>query len=305
MCQINPMNEFRAIYDTVQKTCLPREARFLWHTLFACANERQKRNPSTGAWEWPDGFFPVSVEELKLKSAFDKRSILKARETLKEMGFIDFVPGEGNCKPALYRLFYLTRDRYKSVPAPVPDPVPDLVPDPVPDPVPDLVPDPVPDPVPIYKDIDIEKEKEKDNRKTGEDDNVFQMVDETCARVCASVARYEADKAESPTMREYRYSEIMRSFEYCFGREPKRPELERLVNYSRRNDFEPDMVLLALNQAARYDADSPVEYAISIMKEWHFFNWHQPMQIEKDWADVLKANEKYWEERDYREECGT
>ena len=297
MCQINPMNEFRAIYDTVQKTCLPREARFLWHTLFACANERQKRNPSTGAWEWPDGFFPVSVEELKLKSALDKRSILKARETLKEMGFIDFVPGEGNCKPASYRLFYLTRDRYKSVPDPVPDPVPDLVPDPVPD----LVPDLVPDPVPIYKDIDIEKE----NTLGDDDDDEIRMIEDACARVREWIPTYEADRTESPTMREFRAFDIRRSFIYAFGREPKKPELERLVNSSRRLDLSPDMVLMALTRSARYDADSPTEYAIAMMKYWHEHNYREPAQIDMDWADTLKANEKYWEERDRREECGT
>ncbi len=138
MCQINPMSEYRAIIDTVQKTCLPRDARFLWHTLFACANERQKMNPDTGAWEWPEGFFPISIDELKLKSAIEKRAILKARETLKEMGFIDFIPGQGNTRPAMYKLNYLTRDRYKSVPDAVPDPVPDPAPQPVPDSVPDL-----------------------------------------------------------------------------------------------------------------------------------------------------------------------
>ena len=292
MCQINPMSEFRAIYDTVQKTCLPREARFLWHTLFACANERQKRNPTTGAWEWPDGFFPVSVEELKLKSAIEKRGILKARETLKEMGFIDFIPGKNDLKPAMYKLNYLSERRCNSVPAPVPAPVPAVAPAPVP-----LV-------VPIYKDIDIEKDKEN-TRGDDDDDDDIRMIEDACARVREWIPTYEADRTESPTMREYRAFDIRRSFIYAFGREPKKPELERLVNSSRRLDLSPAMVLMALTRSARYDADSPTEYAIAMMKYWHEHNYYEPAQIDMDWADTLKANEKYWEERDRREECGT
>ena len=290
MCQINPMSEFRAIIDTEQKTCLPRDARHLWQILFACANERQKRNPATGAWEWPEGFFPVSVDELKLKSAMEKRAILKARGTLKEMGFIDFIPGKNDRKPAMYKLHYLTECRYKSVPALVPAVAP------LPAPV------PVPQVVPIYKDIDIEKDKENTVR---DDDDVFGRIQETCARVREWIPTYEADRTESPEMREYREFDIRRSFIYAFGREPKRPELERLVNSSRRLNFSPVMVLMALTRAARYDADSPTEYAISMLKYWHEHNYREPAQIDMDWADTLKANEKYWEERDCREECGT
>ena len=192
MCQINPMSEFRGIIAAGQKMCLPRDTRHLWLTLFTCANERQKMNPATGAWEWPDDFFPVSVDELRLKSDIERRAILKARAILKEMGFIDFIPGEGNCRPARYKINYLTACRYKSVPDPVPesapvhayvpesapDHVPDHVPDPAPDPVPESVPESVPQLVPIYKDIDIDKdtEKEEDNGETEDDDDDDNML---------------------------------------------------------------------------------------------------------------------------------
>ena len=149
--QLNPMSEIRAIAEACRRECLPASARLLWRVLFDCANDRQRWNADTNTYDWPDDFFPIDNAELTANSALEKRALLEARNRLKQIGAIDFKPGENNRRPAKYKILYLTGCRCKNVPAQVPAQVPANVPANVP--AHDTA------VVPISKDIDIETEK--------------------------------------------------------------------------------------------------------------------------------------------------
>ena len=92
MCQINPMSEIRAIAETSRRKCIPANARLLWRVLFDCANDRQERDTAANTYDWPDDFFPITNDELRANSALEKRALLEARNVLKEIGAIDFIP---------------------------------------------------------------------------------------------------------------------------------------------------------------------------------------------------------------------
>ena len=103
MSQINFVAEFRAIMETCRRDSVSGRTRLLWIALFYLANDRAREDEQTGAWEWPDEFFPVNNAELATHCPLEKRALLEARNRLKQMGVIDFKPGdtshyESECK---------------------------------------------------------------------------------------------------------------------------------------------------------------------------------------------------------------
>lgn len=268
MCQINPMSEIRAIAETCRRKCLPANARLLWRVLFDCANDRQERNPANNTYDWPEGFFPICNDELKSNSALEKRALLEARNILKEIGAIDFIPGENNRRPARYKIRYLTAGRYKKGPAHVPAPVP------------------------IYK--DTEGEAEENSRMMDEEDYDAAHPD-TRARARA------AELIEKALEGENRGAEIRKGFVFAFGREPNAQELKMLIRESMRMGFRPEMVSLALEKASLYEPASPVNYAAEILKEWDREDVRLPHHVEQYEFEYRMMNGKYnglrWEEQ--------
>ena len=133
MSQINFVFEFRAIMETCRKECVPGLARLLWVALFYLANDRARLNEETDTYEWPDDFFPVNNAEVNTYCPIEKRALLEARNRLKQLGVIDFRPGESQHKPAKYKVIYLTGSgnggrRYKNAPPDVPPHAPPDVP---------------------------------------------------------------------------------------------------------------------------------------------------------------------------------
>ena len=271
MCQINPMSEIRAIAETCRRKCLPANARLLWRVLFDCANDRQERNAATGAYSWPEGFFPVCNDELKTNSALEKRAILEARNVLKEIGAIDFIPGENNRRPAAYKIIYLTAGRYGKVPpqgtAKAPASRPEAFP------AEDTA------PVPIYKDIDIYPGK--DEREYDEDEDDVDDISRAYAH------EEDPDEGDPVTDRADRSDKIRRGFRYAFGRVPFPAETDRLVVNSWRMRMSPDMVTKALIKAAAAGATSPVSYALEVLSEWKRNEVRQPHQVSEYQVEYL------------------
>lgn len=141
MSQINFVGEFRAIMETCRKESLPARSRLLWIALFYLANDRAREDEQTGAWDWPEDFFPVNNAELFTHCPLEKRALLDARNRLKQMGVIDFKAGDNAIKPAKYKIRYLTGGQWcKNAPQGVPQGVPQHVPQHVPQGAPQGVP---------------------------------------------------------------------------------------------------------------------------------------------------------------------
>ena len=276
MSQINFVAEFRAIMEACRRDSVPGRTRLLWIALFYLANDRAREDEQTGAWEWPDDFFPVNNAELATHCPLEKRAMLEARNRLKQMGVIDFKAGDNAMKPAKYRIKYLSVcQRYKNVPQGVPQQVPQGVPQ--------QAPQSAPQGVPCY--ININRDKGI-NPERYEDDDV-DVVDSRAG------AREDDDQDEDPiTDRVERGAEIRKGFKFAFGRMPLPAELERLIIGSWRMGFMPVMVSLALQKAAGYGAGSAVDYTLEILEDWRRNEVRTPEQADEYQVEYLEQNGK-------------
>ena len=272
MSQINFVAEFRAIMETCRRDSVPGRTRLLWIALFYLANDRAREDEQTGAWEWPDDFFPVNNAELATHCPLEKRAMLEARNRLKQMGVIDFKAGDNAMKPAKYRIKYLSVcQRYKNAPQGAPQGVPQQVQQ--------QVPQSAPQGVPCYINI---------NRDTGINPGGRDEDDDDDDVICAG-AREEDDPI---TDRAERGAEIARGFRYAFGRSPLPAELERLISCSWRMGFKPVMVSLALQRAAGRGAGSAVDYTLEILSEWQRNEVRTPEQADEYHVEYLCENGK-------------
>lgn len=149
MSKVNFVSEFNLFMRYARNNNLSMRERMLWIALFYIANDRATYNEQSEEYDWPDGFFPVSNGELNLYCCLDKRAIDTLRNSLKQRGLIDFLPGMKNKRNPSYRLCYLSVNvGYKNVPNDVPNNVPNDVPNNDPNDVPNDVPNDDPNDVP-------------------------------------------------------------------------------------------------------------------------------------------------------------
>lgn len=193
MIKVNFVSEFNLLMRYARNNALPARERMLWIALFHIANDRAIYNAETGDWEWPDGYFPVSIGELNSFCALDKRSIESLRESLHERGLIDYLPGDKKKANPQYRLHYLSvHVGYKNVPNDTPNDVPNAPPNTAPN----DVPNPLANPLALYGkyNINTEKEKEKESKAVvaAEEEG-----DEAAATACEPAQPAEGTAEES------------------------------------------------------------------------------------------------------------
>ena len=272
MSQINFVAEFRAIMETCRRDSVPGRTRLLWIALFYLANDRALEDEQTGAWEWPDEFFPVNNAELATHCPLEKRALLEARNRLKQMSVIDFKAGDNAMKPAKYRIRYLSAgQRCKNAPQEVPQQVPQEVPQ--------QAPQSAPQGVPCYININRDTGINPGGRDEDDDDE--------------DVIRAGAREEDPITDRAERGAEIRKGFKFAFGRMPLPAELERLIISSWRMRFLPVMVSLALQKAAGRGAGSPVDYALEVLDDWRRNEVRTPEQVDEYQVEYLTNNGKY------------
>ena len=257
MSQINFVAEFRAIMETCRRDSVPGRTRLLWIALFYLANDRAQEDEQTGAWEWPDEFFPVNNAELATHCPLEKRAMLEARNRLKQMGVIDFKAGDNAMKPAKYRIKYLSvSQRCKIAPQHAPQEAPQHAPQ--------EVPQHAPQGAPYY--ININMDKGINPGKCDEDDDDEDVIS----------AREEDDPITDRAKRE---GDICAAFARFVGRRPYPAELERLVWCSHAMHFLPVMAAKAIEIAAGSGAEKPAQYAMKILEDWKNNDVMQPHQI--------------------------
>ena len=126
------ISQINAFYDALEINPLPAPSIALWHALHAIANK-------TG-WQQE---FSVSVSSLGLRAGLNEAAVKRARNKLKEAGFIEWRSRAGN-KSATYRLTklysetseFVVQNQGKNAPQSVPQTVPQCVPQVVPQSVP-------------------------------------------------------------------------------------------------------------------------------------------------------------------------
>ena len=184
MSKVNFVSEFNLFMRYARNNNLSMRERMLWIALFYIANDRATYNEQSEEYDWPDGFFPVSNGELNLYCCLDKRAIDTLRNSLKQRGLIDFLPGMKNKRNPSYRLCYLSvYVGYKNVPNDVPNNDPNNAPNDVPNNDPNDVPNAPP--YPKYKGTpDIYQNQEKG--KVGRVDKDSGEFDKPCGIVKSS-----------------------------------------------------------------------------------------------------------------------
>lgn len=117
---MNYIGEINSFYDRLETNPLSTSAIALWFALMAIANKAN----------WIDTF-AVAISVLEVKTSLKKKSIERARNELKQKGFIEWRSRSGN-QSAEYSLFSLcVKNNPQSVPQPVPQYVSQSVPQPV------------------------------------------------------------------------------------------------------------------------------------------------------------------------------
>ena len=259
MSQINFVAEFRAIMETCRRDSVSGRTRLLWIALFYLANDRAREDEQTGAWEWPDEFFPVNNAELATHCPLEKRAMLEARNRLKQMGVIDFKAGDNAMKPAKYRIKYLSvSQRCKNAPQHAPQEAPQHAPQ--------EAPQYAPQGAPYYININRDTGINPGSRDEDDDDE--------------DVIRAGAREEDDPiTDRAKREGDICAAFARFVGRRPYPAELERLVWCSHAMHFLPVMAAKAIEIAAGSGAEKPAQYAMKILEDWKNNDVMQPHQI--------------------------
>lgn len=126
------ISQINAFYDALEINPLPAPSIALWHALHAIANK-------TG-WQQE---FSVSVSSLGLRAGLNEAAVKRARNKLKEAGFIEWRSRAGN-QSATYRLTklysetseFVVQNQGQNAPQSVPQAVPQCVPQVVPQSVP-------------------------------------------------------------------------------------------------------------------------------------------------------------------------
>ena len=126
------ISQINAFYDALEINPLPAPSIALWHALHAIANK-------TG-WQQE---FSVTVSVLGLRAGLNETAVKRARNKLKEAGFIEWRSRAGN-QSATYRLTklysetseFVVQNQGKNAPQIVPQTVPQCVPQVVPQSVP-------------------------------------------------------------------------------------------------------------------------------------------------------------------------
>ena len=224
MIKVNFVSEFNLLMRYARNNALPARERMLWIALFHIANDRAIYNAETGEWEWPDGYFPVSIGELNSFCALDKRSIESLRESLHERGLIDYLPGDKKKANPQYRLHYLSvHVGYKNVPNDTPNDVPNTPPNTAPN----DVPNPLANPLALYDKYNINTDTGENGKETkavvaakkAEDTaeaGVQTMVD--LARGCGLPIGNEQKKIMRELVREYGDGMVREAVKRCAGR---------------------------------------------------------------------------------------
>lgn len=133
MSNVNFVSEFNLLMRYSRNNGLSARERLLWIALFTIANDRAVYDENAKEYDWPDGFISIPNGELNLYSTLDKRGIETVRNSLKQRGLIDFVPGMRNKQVPQYKINYLSLDvGCKKVPNDVPNSVSNYVPNDVP-----------------------------------------------------------------------------------------------------------------------------------------------------------------------------
>lgn len=117
---MNYIGEINSFYDRLETNPLSTSAIALWFALMAIANKAN----------WIDTF-AVAISVLEVKTSLKKKSIERARNELKQKGFIEWRSRSGNQSAEYSLLSLCVKNNPQSVSQPVPQCVSQSVPQPV------------------------------------------------------------------------------------------------------------------------------------------------------------------------------
>lgn len=239
MSQQNFVEQFRLFMEYARKNSMHSRECMLWVSLFYLANEEATYNAETQTYEWPDGFFEVSNGELNSYGRFDKQAVESLRNRLRQRGLIEFLKGNRNSASPMYKINYLIRFGNKIIPNTQAREYAKEYANPHPNNMPNNMPNDMPTHPPLYINI-----------KQGEYENTDQ------------------DDEDEPEYTRAR-REVERSWQYCFGRNAAPIIMEELARRAVALEFAPGILKAAIKIAAMKEAESPVDYVMTLLADWH------------------------------------
>ena len=261
--QVNYVREHERFIEYAADERVPANVQLLWYALMHIFNQRAEGN------EWPDGFIRITNDRLFTYLPIKWDAMARARNTLKQLGRIDFRGGNRNKAAPEYKIipFYpscypLKTDNTGGNTGGNPggnewgnpgDNMGDF-------------------------NININKTYTETLQDDDEEDEV--VIPRT---------REDEDPITDRTIRQHM---IRLGFLQSFARYPSPAELERLVVSSWMKEMKPVMVAYALQKAAGAGARSPVNYTLAILDEWARNEVRTPEQADEYYVEYLRENGK-------------
>ena len=254
---VNYVREIERFIECASDDGLTANERCLWYGLMHIFNQKASGN------EWPGGFIPVPNRRIFALCPGGFDTLARARNRLKQKGYIDFKAGNRNQDIPQYRMIFRcpggcpeNTDKTGFYPQNT-DNIQDNTGDNIRDNMRGNTGDNIGD---IYPNINRE-------RYTGPkplfDDDEDDVDEHQRAREAEAVGQ------------------IRDGYRQCFGKTPTPMECGRLLRAVRTLHFTADMVIKALEIASGSGAKNPTDYALSVLEDWWNNNVMQIHQVDE------------------------
>ena len=100
---VNYVREHMRFIEYASDEGLSSGERLVWYALMHIINGRAQGNI------WPEGFIRIANDRLLALCPMQLGAVIMARNSLKQRGLIDFIPGSRNKRPRLQNQFLLPR----------------------------------------------------------------------------------------------------------------------------------------------------------------------------------------------------
>ena len=104
MCYVNYVREHMAFIEFASDKKMNGNERTFWYALIHIANRRVNGS------DWPEDFISIPNSRLLAYVPFSENRIPEIRNRLKQLGLIDFKPGDKNKRAPEYQIHYLSKE---------------------------------------------------------------------------------------------------------------------------------------------------------------------------------------------------
>lgn len=278
MPYVNYIREHVAFIEYASDNGLSGNERLLWYALMHIMNQRAQ-----GA-NYPDGFIRIANKRLLSYAPMQFDAMAKARNALQQRGLIEFTHGKRNAEMPMYKMNYFScpADNPQDTPAPVDNSVLSstgypLKTDNIGGNIRGNVQSNTQGNAPgsmsgnmgdIHNRLNVHHNPDRNPYVFENDNDVDGEVMRARARVHEE--RREYAETDQSALAHNASVTVDRVFRSCFGRQPTKAFVERLGAVAAQLGMSPQMVEIALKEAAIKNASDIFAYVVTLFRDWRY-----------------------------------